>query len=139
MATKKTDTPAAKPDLHVLSLEEFDEVLERDDLGSAIVPMPEWGPNVAVRIRGLSMDDLWETRKKTSSISDQEERIQTSQLEWILRGVVEPKLTADRVQRLRAKSSDAVQRLINRIYELNGGTTGVGDAMAADFPADSGS
>jgi hypothetical protein len=35
-----------------------DEILAMDDLPVEIVPVPEWGPDVAVKVRGMSAEEL---------------------------------------------------------------------------------
>ena len=134
MASKpKTDAPpTAPPALRILSL---DEILATDDLGSEVVPMPEWGTDAAVRIRGLSMDDIWQARKATKHLTDDEDRRAALNMEFVLAGVVEPALTQDSLAALRRKSSDAILRLINRIAALNGATKEDGDKLAGEFPA----
>src|SRR5581483_3027480 len=106
------------------------------DLGSELLPMPEWGPNVAVRIRGLSMQDIWDARRETAGITDLDERAHAMNLEFVARGLVEPKITRAQLAELRTKSSDAVLRLIQRIGALNGSTKEAADELVGEFPAE---
>lgn len=116
---------------HILTVE---EIISADDLGSETVDMPEWGGSV--RIRGLSMDDIYKARKAAAGIADAEERRAMVNLLFVVAGVVEPMMTPDMVTVLRGKSSDAVLRLIERISALNGATAEVRAKAEADFPAE---
>src|SRR5690242_17514849 len=100
-------------DLRVLSTSELETVLARDDLGSKVVPMPEWGKDAAVRIRGLSMDDIYQARKAIAAASAEgPDRERIRDRKWLLAAIVEPQLTAAQAERLMGKAADAVLRLI---------------------------
>lgn len=128
--------PAAPPELHILSADEFDAILDRDDLGEKLVAMPEWGANVAVRIRGLSMDDIWHAREATKDVPAGSERTRAIDLEFLLAAITEPRLSRSQLERLSGKSADAVLRLIREISGLNASSAEAGEKLAGEFPAE---
>lgn len=129
---------ATKPDepvLHVLTSDEIEAILDRDDLGEKTVAMPEWGKDVAVQIRGLSMADIWDARRACEGVPAGVDRTAAIDLEFIRLAVTAPKLTKPQIEKLRGKSADAVLRLIREISALNASTMEVSEAAAGEFPA----
>lgn len=121
---------------HILTEAELDAILAADDTGRKTVVMPWWGKNVAVRIRGLSMDDIYRVRV----VVDEEgakgaDRQKVRDREWLVAAVLEPKLTRARAERLLETSADPTLRLINEITALNGMTAEVAERLEGEFPA----
>lgn len=128
------------PEQRILTASELDAILDRDDLGSEIVPMPEWGAGVAVRIRGLSMEDVYRARRALADAGlandDMVGRVRVRDREWLRAAIIEPVLSAEQAERLMSKSADAVLRLIDRINSLNGASQEAGEKLAGEFPAE---
>lgn len=132
MATKA----AAKPSLRVMTADELNALLDRDDLGTKLVPVPEWGDGLAWSIHGLSMEDIYRARHAIAEAgAEGADRDRIRDREWILAATIEPKVTATQVERLMTKSADPVLRLINEINALNGSTAEVAERLEGEFPA----
>lgn len=116
----------------------WEEIVAVQDLGEETVLMPEWGDNVAVRIRGLSMDDLYKARKAAAAVEDPIEKNAILDMMFLKLGIVEPEMPDAALDVLRQKSSDAIPRLIKRIAALNGSTKEALAAAVAGFPAERG-
>jgi hypothetical protein len=129
-------TGKSPPELRILTSDELDAILIADDLGTEVVAMPEWGTGIAVRIRGLSMEDIYRARAAIAEAGvEGAERDRIRDREWLLAAILEPKLTAAQAEKLIGKSADAVLRLINRINALNGASQEVAERLAGEFPA----
>lgn len=115
-----TDTPAEP---RLLTAEDIEAA---DDIPEEIVPMPEWGG--AVKLRGLSIDDVMALNAKAKGSDGKPDPIRMSIL-MLAASMAEPSLTPEQVEGLRRKSAGAVTRLIKVASHLSGlGESALGDA-----------
>lgn len=95
-----------------------DEIMDADDRPTKIVPVPEWGEGVGVKIQALSKQQQIDCKKasRVGNMIDED----LFDLHLFGAAVVEPKLTQAQVEGLRAKNSHAIDRVIGEIVSLSG-------------------
>lgn len=113
-------------DLPVGTLE---QILSAKDSNEDYVSVPEWG--CKVKVKGLTKADQVRLRKQSTRAG----KLDESKLEGLVlvNGMVEPKITPDRVDALFEKSSGPVDRILLRIFELSGMTDPQAEEAEADF------
>lgn len=129
MAAAKPETNGA--DLRILSVS---DILDAPDIIEEVVPVPEW--HGAVRIRALSIDEVFDIRKESmrEGGADEEE----AAMLMIVHGVVAPQFTPAHVTLLRKKNAGAINRILNRINAISGITREAVNTAKATFPAGAG-
>ena len=107
----------------------LEQILSAKDTNEDFVNVPEWG--CKVKVKGLTKADQVRLRKQSTRAG----KVDESKLEGLVlvNGMVEPKITPDRVDALFEKSSGAVDRVLLRIFELSGMTDNQGEEAEADF------
>jgi hypothetical protein len=100
-------------------------ILSAPDSKEDYVNIPEWG--VRVKVKGLTKKEQILARKKSTSKGILDE----SKLEGLIfvAGMVEPRITPDKVDQLFEKSSGAV----DRIFRLSGMDGAVDSEAESDF------
>jgi len=96
-----------------------DEILAMDDLPVEIVPVPEWGPDVAVKVRGMSAEERIQYSNDTKN-ADGKVDIEKATYLAILMGVVQPKFGQHHIPQLRKKSAAALDRITRAWLRLSG-------------------
>lgn len=106
-----------------------DQILGAKDLVEEIVEIPEWGG--AVKIRSFSKAVQHELRERAT----QGDEIDLHKLEvyTVLEAVIEPQFTADDFEALKAKSSGAIDRILQRVYAITGQRREDVEAAEAEF------
>jgi hypothetical protein len=104
-----------------------EQIVAADDLGQSEVEMPEWGG--AVVIRGLGYGEWVDLREQSTVAGQQDEKVFSRLL--FSTALVEPHVTPEQADLLLAKSTPAVNRLVDEILTLsNIGTEAVTAAEA---------
>lgn len=104
-----------------------EQIVQADDLGQSEVEMPEWGGSVV--IRGLGYGEWVDLREQATVDGQQDEKIFSRLL--FSTALVEPHVTPEQADLLLAKSTPAVNRLVDEILTLsNIGTEAVTAAEA---------
>lgn len=111
------------PDRRPLLMLSIEDILAVDDRPTEVVDIPEWGG--AVRIRGLSMEEVHGMRKKATvgMVIDEDLLSRLS----VLATVVEPKFSEDQLGLLWSKSAAAIVRVMGAVTRISGL-----DRLAAD-------
>ena len=104
-------------------------ILSAPDSKEEYVKIPEWG--VRVKVKGLTKKEQILARKKSTSKGNLDE----SKLEGLIfvAGMVEPRITPDKVDQLFEKSSGAVDRILAAIFRLSGMDGAVDSEAESDF------
>lgn len=122
-------TSPKKPASKILT---WDEIEAADDLVTELVECPEWGGSVRIRAlsRKVSVDTLAECTDEETGLRD------GTQLQMLLvvRGVVEPTISEDRLEQLNRKHPDPIARICKRVEVLSGMAPGADEQAAAGFP-----
>lgn len=102
-----------------------------DDTPERTIDIPEWN-NRQVRIRGLTLEQISSVasrathRDPRTNLEVQDRALLTAFT--IIEGMVEPKLTAADVGRLRTRSAVAVTRIVQAITNLGASEDAIADA-----------
>lgn len=121
---------AAEPAVRVLSL---DEIEQSTHLAEKIVPVPEWGEGVGIKLRQLTKRQHTDVKVRASVRGVVDEDLAT--LHGIIESMVEPKLTHDQTGVVNDWPSSVVERIESAMLELNGLTAEALAAMEAAFRA----
>lgn len=92
------------------------EIIDAADITSEVVPVPEWGG--AVKLHGLSLDDVMDLRKQASDGKGEVDAGRMAVL--LLVASCEVEFTPEQVEALRKKAAGPITRLIKRASELSG-------------------
>lgn len=109
-----------------------EEILALDDLPTEMVPVPEWGADVAVQVRGMSAEERLQWSKKING-PDGKTDVEKAQIYAIIVGVVEPQFTMEDYDALKKKSGAALDR-ISRVWMR---LSGLGEREAAEIRGNS--
>ena len=96
----------------ILSVE---QIVAANDLGESEVEMPEW--EGAVVIRGLGYGEWVDLREQSSTTGVQDEKVFSRLL--FAAALVEPHVSPEQADLLLAKSTPAVNRLVDEILTLS--------------------
>lgn len=107
-----------------------EQIVSADDLGKAEVEMPEWEGSVL--IRGLGYGE-WVDLRDASMVGGQQDEKVFSRL-LLSAALVEPDVTPEQADLLLAKSTPAVNRLVDHILSLSKITDGSMTEAEATFP-----
>lgn len=104
----------------------IEDILSCDDTQEDWVNVPEW--KCKVKVKALSKGEQLKVRK----VATVKGNIDMSRMDGLLfvAGVVEPRFTADHIDRLQKKSAVAFDRVLNRIMELSGAAESEEDVEA---------
>lgn len=107
----------------------LDDLLGVDDKREGYVNLPEW--NMRVVVRSIPKTEQIQIRK----MSTRSGKLDTDELErnLLLRGLVEPKLNRDTIDRLYEKSSGLVDRILGGVLKISGVDGDVEAIAASDF------
>jgi hypothetical protein len=92
-----------------------DQIVQANDLGESEVEMPEWDGSVI--IRGLGYGEWVDLREQASTAGEQDEKLFSRLL--LSTALVEPHVTTEQADLLLAKSTPAVNRLVEAILKLS--------------------
>lgn len=107
-----------------------DELWALDDIDEQTVFIPEWGRSV--RIRALTLHQTASITKRatkrnpSTGVEDTDRELQAALM--IVEGLIEPKLLATDVPKLKLKSAKALTRIVNAIANLGPTEDGMEDA-----------
>lgn len=88
----------------------FENIMEADDITEKEVPVPEWGGSVVVRsITHRQMNDIKNAAKGEEVDDDFVQR------QVILKGLVQPRLTEEQVEKLWDKNTRPVMTILNEV------------------------
>lgn len=107
----------------------LEQILGAKDSNEDYVNAPEWG--CRVKVKGLSKAEQVRLRKQSTRSGKLDEAKMEGLV--IVHGMVEPKITPDRVDALFEKSSGVVDRILLKIFELSGMTDLQAEEADADF------
>lgn len=116
-----------------------DEILDFDDISTEVVPVPEWGPNAAVRLKVLSAAerDAFEASTVTTKGGKQKPNLANLRARLVARCMVDGDgkrvFESGDVARLGNKSSKALDRLFAKCQEINGFSDKDIEELAEDF------
>jgi hypothetical protein len=116
-----------------------DEILDVDDIKVEIVPVPEWGEKVAVRLKVLSAAerDAFEASTVTTKGGRQKPNLANLRARLVARCMVDEHgkriFESGDVARLGQKSSAALDRLFAKCQEINGFSDKDIEELAEDF------
>lgn len=111
---------ATSPKAKELKILTDEEIVAADDLKTVVVEIPEWGG--AVKLRQLSRAQWKKVVKDASGSGELDEDL--FELYLIVESMVEPNLTADRVEQLRQKNATVLEKLVLEVLnhsEVNAG------------------
>lgn len=116
-----------------------DEILDVDDIVTHVVPVPEWGPKVAVRLKVLSAieRDAFEASTVTTKGGRQKPNLANLRARLVARCMVDANgnrvFESGDVARLGKKSSAALDRLFAKCQEINGFSEKDIEELVEDF------
>jgi hypothetical protein len=116
-----------------------DEILDVDDIKVEIVPVPEWGERVAVRLKVLSAAerDAFEASTVTTKGGRQKPNLANLRARLVARCMVDEHgkrvFESGDVARLGQKSSAALDRLFAKCQEINGFSEKDIEELTEDF------
>lgn len=116
-----------------------DSILGYDDIQTVTVPVPEWGPKAAVRLKVLSAmeRDAFEASTVTTKGGKQKPNLANLRARLVARCMVDGKgsrvFESGDVARLGNKSSKALDRLFSKCQEINGFTDSDIEELSEDF------
>jgi hypothetical protein len=116
-----------------------DEILDIDDIKTEVVPVPEWGPRVAVRLKVLSAAerDAFEASTVTTKGGRQKPNLANLRARLVARCMVDEDgkriFESGDVARLGNKSSAALDRLFAKCQEINGFSEKDIEELTEDF------
>lgn len=116
-----------------------DEILDVDDIKVEVVPVPEWGEKVAVRLKVLSAAerDAFEASTVTTKGGRQKPNLANLRARLVARCMVDEHgkriFESGDVARLGQKSSAALDRLFAKCQELNGFSDKDIEELTEDF------
>jgi len=107
-------------ELRAITLEELREL---DDSRTELVPVPEWGEGVAVRI--TSIDKALQTKIRAMATKKDGALDQTKvDVLMFAHAVVEPKIPRAEYDLIRSKQAGVIDRINIRIAKISGVTSG---------------
>jgi hypothetical protein len=116
-----------------------DEILDIDDIKVEVVPVPEWGPKAAVRLKVLSAAerDAFEASTVTVKGGRQKPNLANLRARLVARCMVDGNgnrvFESGDVARLGQKSSAALDRLFAKCQEINGFSEKDIEELTEDF------
>lgn len=116
-----------------------DEILDIDDIKTEVVPVPEWGERVAVRLKVLSAAerDAFEASTVTVKGGRQKPNLANLRARLVARCMVDEHgkrvFESGDVARLGNKSSAALDRLFAKCQEINGFSEKDIEELTEDF------
>jgi hypothetical protein len=116
-----------------------DDILDYDDIKVEVVPVPEWGPKAAVRLKVLSAAerDAFEASTVTVKGGKQKPNLANLRARLVARCMVNGKgervFQSGDVARLGNKSSKALDRLFAKCQEINGFSEKDIEELTEDF------
>lgn len=112
----------------ILSL---DEIVEADDRKTETVKVPEWGG--AVKIRALSRRQVVEALEQCTERNSDVDGVKLQML-LLIRGLIEPQVTEDRLEQLNSKHAEPINRIVDRVKAISGMGEDADQAADARFP-----
>ena len=97
-----------------------EQILEKQDIRTETIAVPEWGGDV--RVRGLTARErsrIAQDATRKSNGKDYTDWLR-AQTDTFIKGVVEPEFDVNDANALAAKSSGALQRVVAAISRLSG-------------------
>jgi hypothetical protein len=128
---RRKSTAAPKTaDIRVLTLAEIEQATH---LREKVVPVPEWGEGVGVRLRQLTKAQHVDVKK----LATVRNTIDEDQVTYhaIIASMIEPTLTQDQIGVIASWPSSVVDRIEAAMLELNGMTSEALEALEAAFRA----
>lgn len=94
----------------------LEQIWEADDLKHEVLDVPEWGGTI--EIKPLTKGEHQDARRR--SIKRNEIDPDLLELNLLVAGVVEPKLSLEDGERLKRKNAGVIERILRDILRLSG-------------------